>query len=134
MLLKEVHHRVKNNLQVISSLLNLQSGYIEDPVALQVFIESRNRVRSMALIHEKLYQSQDLSRIDFEDYLKTLTQRPAVQLCREGLAACGCRWKSSRSCSPVDSAVPCGLIVNELVTNCFKYAFTDGDPAKSASP
>ena len=122
-LLKEVHHRVKNNLQVISSLLNLQSGYIKDPVALQVFIESRNRVRSMALIHEKLYQSQDLSRIDFEDYIKTLSS---------GLLAGFAGKKSAiriavdveKIMLPVDSAVPCGLIVNELVTNCFKYAFT----------
>ncbi len=121
-LLKEVHHRVKNNLQVISSLLNLQSGYIKDPVALQVFVESRNRVRSMALIHEKLYQSQDLSRIDFEDYIKTLSN---------GLLAGFAGKKSAirievdveKIMLPVDAAVPCGLIVNELVTNCFKYAF-----------
>ncbi|HEV7868471.1 MAG TPA: sensor histidine kinase, partial [Chthoniobacteraceae bacterium] len=121
-LLKEVHHRVKNNLQVISSLLSLQSGYIKDPVALQVFTESRNRVRSMALIHEKLYQSQDLSRIDFEDYIKAVSS---------GLLATFAGRSSSirisvdvdRVMLPVDSAVPCGLIVNELVTNCFKYAF-----------
>ena len=124
-LLKEVHHRVKNNLQIISSLLNLQSGYIKDPVALQVFTESRNRVRSMALIHEKLYQSHDLARIDFEDYLRTLTSGLQSQLRRQGSRRAACRWKSRRSCCRVDSAVPCGLIVNELVTNCFKYAFTD---------
>jgi two-component sensor histidine kinase/CHASE2 domain-containing sensor protein len=125
-LLKEVHHRVKNNLQVISSLLSLQSGYIKDPVALQVFTESRNRVRSMALIHEKLYQSQDLSRIDFEDYIKAVSS---------GLLATFAGRSSSirisvdvdRVMLPVDSAVPCGLIVNELVTNCFKYAFAGTD-------
>jgi two-component sensor histidine kinase/CHASE2 domain-containing sensor protein len=128
-LLKEIHHRVKNNLQVISSLLNLQSGYIKDPEALQVFTESRNRVRSMALIHEKLYQTSDLARIDFEDYIKALTS---------GLMA-GFAGKSSsvriaveveKIMLAVDSAVPCGLIVNELVTNCFKYAFAPATPGE----
>jgi two-component sensor histidine kinase/CHASE2 domain-containing sensor protein len=124
-LLKEIHHRVKNNLQTISSLLNLQSGNIKDPDALQLFMETRYRVRSMALIHEKLYQSHDLSRIDFADYLKALTS---------GLAGSFTGVASAVRISvdvedimlAVDSAVPCGLIVNELVTNCFKYAFTGG--------
>ena len=124
-LLKEIHHRVKNNLQTISSLLNLQSGNIKDPHALQLFMETRYRVRSMALIHEKLYQSHDLSRIDFADYLKTLTS---------GLAGSFAGVSSAVRISvdveqimlAVDSAVPCGLIVNELVTNCFKYAFAGG--------
>ncbi len=117
---------MKNNLQVISSLLNLQSGYIEDPAALQIFNESRHRVRSMALIHEKLYQSEDLSRIDFADYIQAVSS---------GLVASFARKSSNIRISvdvdnvmlPVDSAVPCGLIVNELVTNCFKYAFADRD-------
>jgi two-component sensor histidine kinase/CHASE2 domain-containing sensor protein len=121
-LLKEVHHRVKNNLQIISSLLNLQSGYIEDPVALNIFNESRNRVRSMALIHEKLYQSKDLAKIDLEDYLKTLTS--GLQSSFSGRPA---PVRMTLEVEPimlgVDAAVPCGLIVNELVTNCFKYAF-----------
>lgn len=124
-LLKEIHHRVKNNLQTISSLLNLQSANIKDPDALQLFTETRYRVRSMALIHEKLYQSSDLARIDFADYLRSLTS---------GLASSFAGAHSGVHLSvdaeeimlAVDSAVPCGLIVNELVTNSFKYAFAGG--------
>ena len=122
MLLKEVHHRVKNNLQIISSLLSLQSNYIDDPAALQVFTESRNRVRSMALVHEKLYQSQDLSKVDFQDYIKALSNG-----LHSTFASGSSAVRISLDVEPimlgVDSAVPCGLIVNELVTNCFKYAF-----------
>ena len=122
LLLKEVHHRVKNNLQVISSLLNLQSDYIKDPESLQVFAESRNRVRSMALIHEKLYQSHDLARIDFADYLRSLTRNLQSSFSKKS-ASVQIGVEVEDLMLGVDSAVPCGLIVNELVTNCFKYAF-----------
>ncbi len=122
LLLKEVHHRVKNNLQVISSLLNLQSEYIKDPEALQIFAESRNRVRSMALIHEKLYQSHDLARIDFADYLRSLTRNLQSSFSKKS-AAVHIGVEVDDLMLGVDAAVPCGLIVNELVTNCFKYAF-----------
>lgn len=124
-LLKEIHHRVKNNLQIISSLLNLQSGNIKDPKTLQLFMETRYRVRSMALIHEKLYQSHDLSRIDFADYLKTLTSGLAGSFAGAS-SAVRISLDVEQIMLAVDAAVPCGLIVNELVTNCFKYAFTGG--------
>ncbi len=124
-LLKEIQHRVKKNLQTISSLLNLQSANIKDPDALRLFMETRYRVRSMSLIHEKLYQSHDLSRIDFADYLKTLTSGLAGSFAGPS-SAVRISVDVEEIMLGVDSAVPCGLIVNELVTNCFKYAFTGG--------
>ncbi len=125
-LLKEIHHRVKNNLQVTSSLLKLQSAYIEDPRARALFQESQNRIRSMALVHEKLYQSRDLSRIDFGDYagsLAGLLLRSFGMARRIELAV-----RAERVFLPIDSAVPCGLILNELLSNCLEHAFPDGRP------
>ena len=121
-LLKEVHHRVKNNLQIISSLLNLQSKYISDPKALQMFIDSQNRVKSMALIHEILFRSRDLAKIDFAEYIKNIS----VQIFR--LYGAYSRKISLETnvkniMLDVDTAIPCGLIVTELVTNSLKYAF-----------
>lgn len=124
-LLKEIHHRVKNNLQVISSLLNLQSHSAGDRQTIQMFKESRNRIRSMALVHEGLYQSDDLGGIEFSHYVSSLT---GYLLRSYGVDTGGVELTIDvdRVHLGIDSAVPCGLIVNELVSNSLKYAFVDG--------
>lgn len=124
-LLKEVHHRVKNNLQVISSLLFLQKDTIEDPAIQDIFEESRNRISSMALIHEELYRSGDLARVDLKEYLERLTPK-VVQSLRGGRAI-GFALDLEECRVPVDKAIPFGLIINELVTNAVKHAFVDRD-------
>ncbi len=123
-LLKEVHHRVKNNMQIVSSLLQLQSGYIKDPTALAMFSESQDRIKSMALIHEKLYRSDNVAEVDFPEYLRSL-----VSMLFAALSAPGIR--SQLEIEPLsvglDTAIPLGLITNELVSNCLKHAFA-GQP------
>ncbi len=123
-LLKEVHHRVKNNLQVISSLLSLQSARIADTRVKNALRESQNRVRSMALIHEKLYQSADLAQVDFAAYLRSLVTFLA-QSYRERTDAVALEVHSADVQLDLETALPCGLIVNELVSNALKHGFPD---------
>ncbi|MFA4824518.1 MAG: PAS domain S-box protein [Methanoregula sp.] len=124
-LLREVHHRVKNNLQIIISLLNLQSRFITDPVTLSAFKESQNRVRAMALVHEKLYQSTDLAKLDLGNYLKFLGDN---MLHFFGMKGKGIMLTMDiRDISlAIDSAIPLGLMFNELISNALKYAFPKG--------
>src|SRR5439155_11919629 len=116
LLIKEIHHRVKNNLQVVSSLLKLQSTYIKDNDALEMLLDSQNRVQSMAIVHQKLYQSKDLANIDMRDYIqqllyhllnsfKTLSRKVSLTSNVENIKI------------GVDTAIPCGLIINEIVSN-----------------
>ena len=121
-LLKEIHHRVKNNMQVISSLLNLQSGRIKNEEILEMFKESQDRIRSMSLIHERLYQSQDLARIDFSHYIENLANH-LFQSYRIDPESVGLITDVHDVSLDINKAIPCGLIINELVSNSLKYAF-----------
>jgi PAS domain S-box-containing protein len=124
-LLREIHHRVKNNLQIISSLLQLQTRQVKDSEHVEIFKESQNRIKSMALIHEKLYQSHDLARVDFAKYLQSL----ATHLFRSYAIdpqTISLEMSVEDSMLGIDTAIPCGLIVNELVTNSVIHAFPEG--------
>ena len=122
MLLKEIHHRVKNNLQIVSSLLNIQSKYVNDPKDADLFTESKLRVRSMSRIHERLYSTGDFSRLDFCSYMATICEDifsaylVGPQKITWDVKECDLRLS-------LDKAVPCGLLINELVTNSVKHAF-----------
>ena len=121
-LLQEVHHRVKNNLQVISSILNLQSSFVSDENVLEVLKESQSRIKTMSYIHEKLYQTADFSSIEFTDYITSLS-RNLVQSYAPGDARIKLDLDFDDIYLGLDQAIPCGLIVNELVSNALKYAF-----------
>ena len=126
-LLKEVHHRVKNNMQVISSLVALQADGLQDPALRAILQDVRDRVRSMALVHEKLYQSENLARVEFAEYARSLLNYLWRAHGKEAA-----RVRLSQDLQPiqlsVESAVPCGLILNELASNALKHAFLGKNP------
>jgi PAS domain S-box-containing protein len=123
-LLKEVHHRVKNNMQVLSSLVSLQSDGVEDPATRDLLGDFRDQVRTMALVHESLYQSESLAHINFAEYASGLTAYLARAHGHEN-SAVRLTLDVEPVSLPIESAVPCGLILNELVTNAYKHAFRD---------
>jgi PAS domain S-box-containing protein len=124
-LLREVHHRVKNNLQVICSLLKMQSAHLKDKQAQEVFKETQNRVRSIALVHEKLYGTKDLARLDFAEYLRSLTMS-LFRTCGVNKDSITLTLDLAPMLLNVETSIPCGLIVNELLTNALIHAFPDG--------
>lgn len=126
-LLREIHHRVKNNMQIISSLLNLQATHTNDKNVVDILMESQNRVKSMAMIHEKLYQSPELARIDFKDYISKLSTflRQSYIYINNSIRI---ETEVEDIHLNIDTAVPCGLIINELVTNSIKHGFPDDKP------
>jgi PAS domain S-box-containing protein len=124
-LLKEIHHRVKNNLQVISSLLNLQATQIRDKETAQVFRDSQSRVKAMSLVHERLYQSSDLARIDFAGYVQDVTHH-LLRSYQSGPRGVRLKVDVDPVSLNIDTAIPCALIINELVSNALKYAFPNG--------
>ena len=128
-LLKEVHHRVKNNLQVISSILNLQSSYVDDPKTLEILRESQQRIKSMSFIHETIYRTSDFSRLEFMDYLKTIISN-LIQSYRSAKTRVDFISDMNSVGLNLDQAIPCGLIVNELVSNSLKYAFKGREHGK----
>ena len=123
-LLKEIHHRVKNNMQVISSLLNLQSRHSQDSAVLEMFRESQRRIRSMALVHERLYQSSDLSRIEFSEYLRNLATH-LFHSCQVNTSRVRLKMDAEEVYLNINTAIPCGLIVNELISNALKHGFPE---------
>jgi PAS domain S-box-containing protein len=125
-LLKEIHHRVKNNMQIVSSLLSLQAREVTDPAVLELLAQSRARILSMALVHEDLYQTGNLAQVDFKRYLGRLSER--VRSGSAGGDTVRLELELEELALPVDQAIPMGLLANELLTNAFKHAFADGRP------
>jgi two-component system, sensor histidine kinase PdtaS len=128
-LLGEIHHRVKNNLQIVHSLLELQSARTSDPVVIDILRDAQSRIHSMALIHQTLYQSNDFARVDFDSFVAALAANLAVSYSaapnRIAIAT-----DASGVLLPINIAVPCGLVVNELISNALKHGFPAGQPGK----
>ena len=124
-LLREIHHRVKNNMQVIASILSLQSGQTRDEKTLSMLRESENRIKSMALVHEKLYLSPALSSVNFADYVESLALHlsQALNIDPDRITIVSHVTDISFE---IETAIPCGLLVNELITNCLNHAFPEG--------
>ena len=123
-LLKEVHHRVKNNMQVISSILNLQSSYVKDDYALSLLKECQNRIKSMAYIHESLYQTKNFEGVNFSEYVSTLTKN-LVHTYSVNTKGVKLILSLNDLFLNLDLSIPCGLIINEIISNSLKYAFPD---------
>jgi PAS domain S-box-containing protein len=128
-LMKEIYHRVKNNLMVISSLLNLQSSYIKDKNTQEIFKESQNRAKSMALIHEKLYRSGDLKNINFAEYIENLSNDLYYAYTKDKRLV-KLILDVDEITLDVETSIPLGLILNELLTNSLKHAFPEGREGK----
>ncbi|MCE3260894.1 MAG: hypothetical protein K0S12_2535, partial [Bacteroidetes bacterium] len=124
-LLKEIHHRVKNNLQIVSSLLNLQSGSVRDESFQKMIIASRNRINSMALVHEMLYSSSNLTQIDIGDYVRNLSRNIHASLSKPEANIHFSFDFQKKHYFEIDKMIPLGLIVNEVITNSIKYAFAE---------
>ena len=128
-LLKEVHHRVKNNLQVISSILNLQSSYIEDEKIITILRESQDRIKTMSIIHESLYQANDFSKINFSQYIVSLSKNLVLSYGNLD-SFVETVFEVDEVSLSLDLSIPCGLIINELVSNALKYAFKGREKGK----
>ncbi len=121
-MLREIHHRVKNNMQIILSLLRIQSRSVKDGVTQEMFKQSQNRIRSMALIHEALYKSKDLAMIDIADYISRMTTH-LLSIYRGDLGEIEIKQEAEGVFLDINRAIPCGLIISELISNCLKHAF-----------
>jgi two-component sensor histidine kinase/predicted hydrocarbon binding protein len=122
-LLKEVHHRVKNNLQIISSLLNLQTNYLNDSESIELFQETKNRIKTLALVHEKLYKSEDVEYVNIKNYIESIVDLLSYSFDKEYIDVSINIEHELFDKFDIEKAIPCGLIVNEVVSNSYKHAF-----------